>query len=139
MDELYSVIAGIIEARREEGRINASWVANEALKVVDPERVSVTCVYNGCLEHAKQHARGLLGKKFDKVENNDPQFELFTELQWRYPVRPERGIERSYVLLEQMTEDDVDYNEQRFLSAAEEFGKHARALRAWWNGRRKSA
>jgi hypothetical protein len=139
MSELYAIIDNIIENRRDETHINAPWVANEAMKIVDPDRLSVPCVYAGCVEHAKQYAMSRLRKKFEATDDDNVQFELFTELQWRYPIRPVKGVERSYVLRENMTDDDVDYNEERFLLASESLGKHARALRAWWNGRRKSA
>lgn len=142
MDELYELIAAIVERDRDEPDINAGWVAHEAMQTVDPDRVSVPCVYGGCSEHAKQYARGLLRKKFeihpDDIEKN-PQLELFTALQWRYPRRPVRGEDRSYVLLDLMIDDDVDYNEQWLLNVSEATAKHARALRAYWNGRRRSA
>jgi hypothetical protein len=57
MDELYEVIAAIIERRRDEPRINAAWVANEACQTVDPARVSVTCIYNAALEQARMVLR----------------------------------------------------------------------------------
>jgi hypothetical protein len=75
----------------------------------------------------------------DPVVEDSPQHELFTGLQWRYPTRRQRGEEPSYVLRDSMSADDVDYNEQRFLSASVALADHARALRAWWNGRKKTA
>lgn len=139
MSELYDVIDNIIENEKDEVGISAPWVANKAMITVDPNRISVPCVYFGCLEHAKQYAMRKLGKKFDATDNDNPQFELFTELQWRYPKRPVPDAERRYILLEYMVEDDIEYNETRFLLASESLAKHARALRAYWNGKCKSA
>lgn len=139
LDELYTAIAAIIERRRDEQKINAAWVANEAMQTVDPDVISIPCVYAASLEHAKQYARGLLRKTFDPVEGESPQHELFTELQWRYPTRRPRGEEPVYVLREAMVEDDVEYNVERFLASSEALERHARALRAWWVRHKKLA
>lgn len=138
LEELYTVISVIIERRRDEKKINAGWVAKEAMQTVDPDTVSIPCVYAASFEHSKQYARGLLRKTFDPVEEDSPQHELFTELQWRYPMRRPRGAEPAYVLREAMIEDDVDYNVERFLASSEALERHARALLAWWARHKKT-
>lgn len=108
MDKLYNAIAEIIETRRGEPSINAMWVAHEAMQKVDPDRISVPCVYGGCSEHAKQYARGLLRKKFNPVAPENPQHELFTKLQWRYPAaRDDLRGERESRALELLENGDV--------------------------------
>ena len=139
MEELYRVIASIIENRRDESRINAAWVANEALQQADPTRTSPPGVYGFAIEHAKQHARGLLRKSFDPSEPENPQHELFTVLQWRYPAARDKSDpadQPSYVLREYMSKDDVRFNVMHFRMASEALAKHADALQSWWDGRR---
>jgi len=45
---LTAVVAKIIETRRDQVRINPSWIATEALLEIDPKKVSVPLVYLGC-------------------------------------------------------------------------------------------
>jgi hypothetical protein len=51
MDELTAAISKVIERRNGESRINPSWVAHEAMLILDPKRVSVPSVAMSCIDH----------------------------------------------------------------------------------------
>lgn len=138
MREFTEVVAQIIEGRRAETKINPSWVANEAVQKWDPAGISPSCVRHGCLQHTKQVARQLLRAAFDPREPDNPQHELFTGLQWRYPAAPDGG-EPTYVLRAAMRQEDVAHNVQNFRLASEALAKHADALESWWEERRRGA
>jgi hypothetical protein len=153
--QLASVVARIIEIRRSQVKIHPSWIATEALKEIDPGGQSVALVSAGCHLQLRQIAREQCRKLFDEDgasrrpdAETDPMFPTFEHLQWRYPVCKhlrivgEGGEERKepeYVLLEYMTGDDVDYNCARLESEADAKMAHARALRAWWRSRSRTA
>lgn len=141
MDELYNAIAAVIERRHGEPRISASWVANEALMKIDPGRVSVPAIYAGCLEHAKQHARALLRKTLDPIDKDNPQHELFTQLQPYYPAARSKGKDPEYVRLDYdcMSQDDSYHNVSRFRRTSEALSEHADALETWELMRPKKA
>jgi hypothetical protein len=154
--QLASVVARIIGIRRSQVKIHPSWIATEALDEIDPGGRSVALVSAGCHLQLRQIARDQCRKLFDEdgacrrpdSDPDYPMFPMFEQLQWRYPVRKrlqvvdEDGEERKepeYVLLEHMTGDDVDYNVARLEAEATAKVAHARALRAWWRKRRRTA
>ena len=63
---LSAIVAKIIETRRNEVRINPSWIATEALLEIDPDKVSLPLVYLGCHLELRQIARGLLRQHFEE-------------------------------------------------------------------------
>lgn len=128
MDDLSKTIADIVVRNKVQSRIKPTWVANEAMIILDPGRVSISSVYNGCLMHACQIARELLRKQFEKQPEETSQHHLFPELQWRYPVEHTSKSEPEYVLLEDMTDADIKYNVSRLRTEAETKLKHADAL-----------
>ena len=80
-------MARVIELRRSQRRISPSWVATEAMQLLDPGRASLEVVYGGCHLHCRQIAREQLRKKFEPAEQDKSgQHELFLGLQWRYPT-----------------------------------------------------
>ena len=171
MDDFHNTIAEIIERRRDESRINPSWVANEAMKKWDPGREAHPCIYHGSFEHAKDVAREQLRDKFNPVESDAPQHELFTELQWRYPVARDdvtprnalaiklleegkaktlkearkqatleiKPAEPAYVLLENMSEEDFEYNMRHMLKKSVSLVHHVDALQSYRDDRRRRA
>ena len=85
---LTAIVAKIIESRRDEVRINPSWIATEALLEIDPEKVSLPLVYLGCHLELRQIARNLLRQHFEEPPPPAAeltQHELFPDLQRRYP------------------------------------------------------
>lgn len=136
MDDLWNAIAAVINRDSLQPRINPAWVANEALMSLDPTRISPTAVYNGCLLQARQVARGMLRGKFETEETS--QHSLFPDLQPRYPVKHEGSSEPEYILLEQMSDGDIEYNVERLRSEAEAKLKHADALEEYGRRRKRS-
>lgn len=134
IDDLNDTISQMIVTNRATSRINPTWVANEAMQKLDPKRVSPPSVYHGCLMYARQIARERLRKTFerdDETAADTAQHELFPELQARYPAKRSKSGEEQYVLLDDMTADDVAYNVNRLRQEAISKEKHADALEAW--------
>lgn len=134
---LTEIAARIIDLRRDQIGISPSWVATEAMLVVDPDRSSPELAYFGCHLHVRQIARSLLRAKF---EPDDPHrgevHDLFPDLQPRYPkAGSAKSEEPEYMLLEHMTLKDIDYNVARLRSEANAKLHHADALEAFGQSR----
>lgn len=129
--DLATVVSAVIHGSREETRINPAWIANEVMRRLDPERVAPPSVYGGCNMHVRQIARSQLRKTFESEDEEPRQHPLFPELQWRYPACHDREAEPEYVLLEAMTERDVDFNIDRLLKEIDAKQKHVDALMAF--------
>lgn len=136
---LSDIVAAIIERRHDQTRISAAWIATEAMKELDADRIAPPLVFLGCHLELRQIARSLLRGTFEGDSEPGAQHNLFPELQRRYPVARSRGDEAVYVLLEDLTKADVKYNVNRLLSEADSKIKHARALEAWDAKRRRRA
>jgi hypothetical protein len=137
---LTEIVARIIEAQRERTGIQPAWVATEAMREIAPARLLSTHpnAYTAAHLHLRQIARGLCRMEF---EEDDPERKhpLFPGLQWRYPVPHEPDDEPEYVLLEQLTDDEIDFNVARLLSDAEARVKHADALKRFKAERRRAS
>lgn len=142
IEQLADTINQIIVSNRTTSRIFPTWVANEAMLRLDPARVSPPAIYHGCAMYARQVARERLRKTFEREEDGSAesaQHELWPELQARYPTRRVKGREETYVLLDEMTKDDVTYNVTRLRAEAHSKQKHADALDAWGRKHAKKA
>jgi hypothetical protein len=130
---LAEIIQRIIELRRGEVSISPTWVAQEAMIELDPERQAPMLVYAGCTLQLRQIARGELRKKFDPDDDGrGDTHDLFPELQHRYPTaRSARDAEPEYILLEHLTSVDISYNVARLRSEAAAKMAHADALQAY--------
>ena len=61
-DPFTDLIAGIIAKRREQGLpLNPDWIAFEAVKEMDPGRVSHPAIYEGAHLYCRHMAAGILG------------------------------------------------------------------------------
>ena len=136
--QLAEIVARIIDIRRGQIGIYPSWIATEALKVIDPASQSPELVRLGCHLQLRQIARAQCRKLFEDSEDDDePRFTGFDGLQWRYPTARSKGQpEPEYILRDHMTDDDVDYNIARLRSEARAKLAHADALEAWGRSRR---
>jgi hypothetical protein len=137
--QLADIIARIIDIRRVLPRINPSWIATEALKELDPSASSHPLVRAGCHLQLRQIARAQCRKLFDDggEDDNSPRFTGFSGLQWRYPAAHSKdNPEPEYVLLEQMSLGDIDYNIRRLTLEGHAKLKHADALEAWGRSRK---
>jgi hypothetical protein len=137
--ELHDLVQGIIDQAGGQIWIDPAWIATGVMAMVDPERVSPPLVYQGCHLQLRQIARQHLRGAFDAVDEDNPQHELFTGLQDRYPVKRKRGEDPRYVLREAMSDADGDFNVHRLRNASLALAEHADALEAWLKGRRRSA
>lgn len=139
---LVEVVTKIVDIRRAQMGITPTWIATEALKEIDPTRRSVELVYLGCHLQLRQIARQVCRTRFDPENESSSadQHELFPGLQWRYPTeRSREEQEPEYVLLEHLTQADVDYNVKRLRLEAEAKLAHADALEAWARTRSRAA
>lgn len=140
--KLREIIARIINRRRDEIKISPAWVATEAMKEMDPKRMSPALVYLGCHLELRQIARSELRGQFEPEGEIEPaaQDDLFPELQWRYPAVRSRSYEEpEYVLREEMSAADLEFNLKRMRSEAATKLRHCDALEEWWNNRRQRA
>src|SRR5258706_16011958 len=120
---LTAIVAKIIEAGRDQARLNPDLIASTALLELDPKKVSLPTVLAGCHLALRQIARGLLRRRFlepdededatepEQSEHGDEaaepeQPDLFGGLQRRYPS----SRQGEYVLLEQMSDADIAFN-----------------------------
>lgn len=140
---LTDIIARIIETRRDQSKISPSWVATQAMVELDPTRLSIPLVYLAAHLELRQIARGLLRQWFEEdeedPENESKQHELFPGLQRRYPVARNKGDEPEYVRLEEMTDEDGEYNMTRLRREAMAKLHHVDALAAYLRQRRMAA
>src|SRR5882762_7036677 len=130
--KLIELIARIIELRNRAVRISPSWVATEALSSIDPNKKSPPLVSLGCHLELRQLARGQLRKRFENGDEEIRQDDLFPALQPRYPTpRSQQLEEPEYILREEMSDADIDYNINRLRKEAEAKQLHADALAAY--------
>jgi hypothetical protein len=136
---LIEMAARIIDTRRVEPEIGAIWVANEAMKELDPEKYAERwepLLWIGCHLQMRQIARSLLRKKFEPKDGGRKD-DLFPELQWRYPTaRTADDDDPTYILRDLMSGEDVTYNVARLRAEADAKNKHADALEAWHRDRK---
>jgi hypothetical protein len=137
--ELSDLVQRIVEQADGEVWISPAWVATAVMMKIDPDRSSPRLVYQGCHLQLRQIARACLRGHFDPVDEDNPQHELFTGLQDRYPVKRKRGEDPRYVLREAMSDEDAEFNVHRFRNASLALTKHADALKAWLENRRSAS
>ena len=131
---LSEIVAGIIDNRRSHVRINPAWIATEALLEIDPDRASIELVRTGCHLQLRQIARAMCSKLFEEKDDDDeePIFDSFDNLQWRYPTaRRSKDTEPQYVLRDMMSDADIRYNVMRLRREANAKLAHADLLAAW--------
>jgi hypothetical protein len=130
--DLVEVIVKIYEKHDTEIRISPAWLATAAMRTLDRRRQSPPLVYKGCHLQLRQLARAVCRTRFEQESDTH---EMFPDLQRRYPTKRDEDAEPQYVLLEHLTEDDVNYNYGRLYSEAQGKMKHADALLAWWKSK----
>ena len=68
---LSAVVGKIIEAQRDQARINPDSIATAALLELDPKKISVPAILAGCHLALRQIARGQLRKRFLEEPDDD--------------------------------------------------------------------
>ncbi len=76
---LTAIVAKIIEAGRDQARLNPDTIATAALLELDPKKISVPAVLAGCDLALRQIARGLLRKHFEKSDDDEDEDALERE------------------------------------------------------------
>lgn len=138
-NELWEAIAAAYDKHQYDPRVSPVVLANEGMRrILFPRRLHEVG-WIGCNLQLRQIARQYCRKKFDPTTRDDDD-DLFPEtLQERYPTRPESGEDSEYVLLNVLSDDDVDYNIDRMEKSIAGQQKHLDALRAWKAARRRAA
>jgi hypothetical protein len=136
---LTELMIRIITNRRDEVRINPTWVAHAAMLELDPLRAAPPLVYLAANLEMRQIARGLCRDLFEEGEVEEAKDDLFPDLQWRYPQPRRRGEEPSYVLREYMDDRDIAFNVARLRSEAQAKLDHADALESWGRRRKRAS
>lgn len=137
--KLREVLSQIYDRRASESRISPAWLATEAMRELDPGQASPSLVYIAANLQLRQIARGMCRNRFEADEEQTDQHSLWPNLQTRYPAVHSKDSEPEYVLLEDLTKADVEYNVQRLRAEAEAKLAHADALEAWWQQSRAAA
>lgn len=141
-EQLSYVVSQVVDAKRGHRAVSPVSIANECMAALDPNarrrRKAVPLIYVAAHLHLRQLARAMLARNFDpadkKKQGRDARAikDLFT-LQSRYPQAHTADLDDPvYVRREDMTEDDVNYNEARLRAEGRAKIAHADALVAWW-------
>jgi hypothetical protein len=130
--ELWDVIDRLLEIHRAKKELSATWFATEGMKLLNFTATDNRPVYWGCHMALREIARARFRGKWDPaVAVLEASDDLFPEtLQERYPLKPKRGEERRYVLLEFLPDADLWYNVARLRKASRALQRHADALEA---------
>lgn len=135
---LAEIISRIIDLYDEVPSISPTWVAAQAMSELDPDRVAPMLVHAGCNLHLRQLARARLRHRYESESDDKAEHDLFPGLQRRYPTaRSARTDEPEYVLLERLTDFDLNFNVARLEAEAVSKQKHADALRIYGRERAK--
>jgi hypothetical protein len=137
--QLRDVLLAIYERRSDEIRISPAWLATEAMAKLDGDKRSPSLVYQAAHLQLRQLARSVCRNKFEGDSHETDQHEMWPDLQTRYPAAHSPDAEPEYVLLEHLTEEDVQYNYHRMYAEAETKMRRADALLAWWKSRARAA
>ena len=133
VDELRRILADIYERRNDELRISPSWLATEAMNELDAGRESPELMGRPIHKlQLRQIARAVCRQRFETHSEALEQHELFPELQAYPSARSQGDEEPEYVLLEHMTEEDVNFNVTRLRLEGLSKLRHAYALESWW-------
>jgi hypothetical protein len=128
------ILLSIYEERRFNKRVSPTWLATMAMTSLDPLRVSHPIEYAMAHLQFRQLARSICAGRWEKAEGDEEkQIELFSDLQTRYPTAPANRAddEPEYVLLEELTEEDFDFNIARLRSEGMAKIKHSDTLAAY--------
>jgi len=136
------LLAGIYERHQHKVFVSPSWLATEAMQILDPSHRSHPIEYTMAHLQFRQLARSVCSGRWERERPGETteQHDLFPVLQKRYP-RAGRSSEQEpeYVLLEHMSGADVRFNVGRLRKEAVGKMRHADALEAWGASRPQAA
>jgi len=124
--------------------IGPAAVASEAMKTLDKKAAAPVVVAWGCNLQCRHAARDILRHKFDPTDEEDTddtveQHPLFPDLQTRYPTKRGGGRDSEYILLEHLTDAEIDYNATRMERSANKLLHHRDSLIAYKESRREES
>ena len=128
-DLLMDVLRECLDVINSEIEIQPALLASCAIKKIDPETLSPPLVGWAANLELRQLARGLLRKKFDPTHEENPQAEMFEGLQERYPTK--RNAEPTYVVLDELSDEEIEDNLVRMGREISAKQKHYDALEAY--------
>lgn len=132
--ELHGIVAMVYDKHRERDTVSPSWLATEVMVEIAFPRDLHPVGYLGCHLQVRQIARAFCRRKYEPLDEQD---DLFSgALQHRYPKAGSDRDNPEYILLDSLTERDVDFNVGRLRSEAAAKLAHADALEAWGRSRR---
>jgi hypothetical protein len=132
-NSINEVVEKIIRDSQTEPTISPNWVADRAYAELDPSKLSPFRVALLARFALRQLARQILAKRF---QPDDPQEMLpnvdCPQLQQRYPLKPSKDQEPTYIKLELLKEEDMLYNVERLRAEAANEDQQADQLGQWW-------
>jgi len=128
MSSRYINVIGSIVDKWQQDQMRPDWIANAALKEIDPENVTPYDVQIPALMELKQAARKLLRGRFESIDGSIDQHELFPTLQKMYPIPYDKDDVPTYTKLELLTQEQAMWNVNRLRKEAKTKQKHADAL-----------
>jgi hypothetical protein len=129
---LYKAVAAAYEKHKEAAEVSPAWLATLAMCEIGFGRDLHAIGYIGCHLQMRQIARQFLAQELDIDIDRVAEDDLFPEtLQHRYPRARKKGEEPVYVLLDLLTDADVEFNLARMRKAGSALLRHADRFEAW--------
>lgn len=128
-ERLMDVLRECLDVVNSEIEVQPALLASCAIKIIDPQGLSPTLMGWAANLELRQLARGLLRNKYDPIAEDNPQTEMFEGLQERYPTK--RNGEPTYVLLDELEDDEIEENLARMAREITAKQKHYDALEAY--------
>lgn len=130
--QLTELLASIYDRCRDQVLVSPSWLAAEALQILDPLSTVPALIALAANLELRQLAREFCRQRSDEDDDPAPeQQELYPGLQRRYPAKRMAGEEPQYKLLEHLSGEDVFFNVARLRLEGDAKLKHADILEAW--------
>ena len=133
-EELWAVTRKVVNEHEDAPTISPTWIATHVMCEIRFKPALHHLGYAGCHLQVRQFARqAALREQHDPPERVNQQLssgqgDFFSDtLQPRYPRQTKPGEEPVYVLRHLMTEQDVNWNEERMRRGGEALLKHADA------------
>jgi hypothetical protein len=132
-NSINNILESIIRNSQTQDTISPSSVADTAYAELDPTKIAPFRVALLARLALRQMARHILAKRFqpDDMQDMLPNVD-WPQLQRRYPLKPSKDQEPTYIKLELLSEEDMHYNVARLRLEAVAKQEHADQLEQWW-------
>jgi hypothetical protein len=136
----WRLVSEIYERHRDQATVSPAWLATQVMFEIGADRAVNEAEYLLAHLQARQIARVFCRERIDEDDTAERDDMFPDSLQHRYPRKPdEPEAEPVYVLRDLMTADDIAFNVARLRNEANAKRKHADALEAWGEARRRTA